>query len=527
MSERLDDTEPYFIGIFCFEAGDQDHRAGLRLPQGLLPAQRLERHGLRGGAHRDQRTGAHACGTCVSVHHPGHRGLPVRPAHPAGRARAAAPQAGLGDPEPAGGAQVHHEGDDPAAADRAAALLRHPHLRHHRPRVLHGQVPHHLLRPGHRRDQGGGSVRDGRAGPDLPQRHQVQEVLGGAQLRHHAVRQHPVRRAHGLPVHHHGGLDRPALLQQRRLREHLELALLHPPHHHRLLFYAEPRAGGAVRGVCQRAGARGEPARVPEAAAPAADRAGAQRIHGVDLQGGRSDPGGGRERGRAAAPLRCSPEGDGQEEQDGAAEPRGRRGAAGGHRLRGVPVRARQPQERPAGGRHVPAAARAAAALPHPARREDSGVLLDRAGAGGAQHALRRHRALRPAGLAFRLPLLCRIHFLGTLYVRNVYKDVRAGHAALFPLLLQLLRLRRDHREHLRGDLGGAEAGHVVRDQRPARAAPAAHLQGHQVLGFPAEPGGFPAQLHEVHHQPPLPPLPLHRRLRPFGDAAFWGTVQL
>lgn len=31
--------------------GDQDHRPGLRLPQRLLPAQRLERHGLRGGAH--------------------------------------------------------------------------------------------------------------------------------------------------------------------------------------------------------------------------------------------------------------------------------------------------------------------------------------------------------------------------------------------------------------------------------------------------------------------------------------------
>lgn len=35
--------------------------------------------------------------------------------------------------------------------------------------------------------------------------------------------------------------------EQRCLREHLELVVLHPPHHHRLLFYAEPRAGCAVR----------------------------------------------------------------------------------------------------------------------------------------------------------------------------------------------------------------------------------------------------------------------------------------
>lgn len=34
--------------------------------------------------------------------------------------------------------------------------------------------------------------------------------------------------------------------EQRCLREHLELVVLHPPHHHRLLFYAEPRAGCAV-----------------------------------------------------------------------------------------------------------------------------------------------------------------------------------------------------------------------------------------------------------------------------------------
>ena len=33
-------------------------------------------------------------------------------------------------------------------------------------------------------------------------------VLGGPQLRHHQLRQHPVRHPDGVPVHHHGGLDR-------------------------------------------------------------------------------------------------------------------------------------------------------------------------------------------------------------------------------------------------------------------------------------------------------------------------------
>lgn len=37
------------------------------------------------------------------------------------------------------------------------------------------------------------------------------------------------------------------------------------------------------------------------------------------------------------------------------------------------------------------------------------------------------------------LSRLCRIHFLRTLYVRNVYKNVWAWDTALFPLFLQLL----------------------------------------------------------------------------------------
>lgn len=45
----------------------------------------------------------------------------------------------------AGGAQVHHEGNDPLAADRPIVVCGHSHVRHHRPRVLHGEVPHDLL----------------------------------------------------------------------------------------------------------------------------------------------------------------------------------------------------------------------------------------------------------------------------------------------------------------------------------------------------------------------------------------------
>lgn len=50
-------------------------------------------------------------------------------------------------------------------------------------------------------------------------------------------------------------------------------------------------------------------------------------------------------------------------------------------------------------------------------------------------------------------------------------------------------------------------------------------LPASQVLELPEEPGGFPPQLHEVHHQPSLPAFPFHCGLRSVGDAAVWGTV--
>lgn len=46
-----------------------------------------------------------------------------------------------------------------------------------------------------------------------------------------------------------------------------------------------------------------------------------------------------------------------------------------------------------------------------------------------------------------------------------------------------------------------------------------------QVLELLEEPGGVPAELHEVHHQPVVPPLPLHRGLCSAGDAAVRGPV--
>lgn len=38
-----------------------------------------------------------------------------------------------------------------------------------------------------------------------------------------------------------------AFAEQRRLRECMELDVLHPPYHHRLLFHAQPGAGCVVR----------------------------------------------------------------------------------------------------------------------------------------------------------------------------------------------------------------------------------------------------------------------------------------
>ena len=46
-----------------------------------------------------------------------------------------------------------------------------------------------------------------------------------------------------------------------------------------------------------------------------------------------------------------------------------------------------------------------------------------------------------------------------------------------------------------------------------------------QVLELPAEPGGVPAQLHEIHHQPVVSPFPVHRRLCPSGNAALRRSV--
>ena len=50
--------------------------------------------------------------------------------------------------------------------------------------------------------------------PVVSERHGVSRRLDRTQLRHHPVRQHPVCRAHRLPVHHHGGMDRDALLRE-------------------------------------------------------------------------------------------------------------------------------------------------------------------------------------------------------------------------------------------------------------------------------------------------------------------------
>lgn len=49
-----------------------------------------------------------------------------------------------------GSAQIHHEGHDSSAANWPVAFLCHPHVRHYWTGVLHGQIPHDLLRQSHR-----------------------------------------------------------------------------------------------------------------------------------------------------------------------------------------------------------------------------------------------------------------------------------------------------------------------------------------------------------------------------------------
>lgn len=47
-----------------------------------------------------------------------------------------------------------------------------------------------------------------------------------------------------------------------------------------------------------------------------------------------------------------------------------------------------------------------------------------------------------------------------------------------------------------------------------------------QILGLSQEFGGVPHELHEVHHQPAFPSLPLHCGVCSAGDAAVWREVR-
>eukprot|EP00069_Balaena_mysticetus_P005505 bmy_04847T0 len=46
-----------------------------------------------------------------------------------------------------------------------------------------------------------------------------------------------------------------------------------------------------------------------------------------------------------------------------------------------------------------------------------------------------------------------------------------------------------------------------------------------KVLGISQEPGRLSSQLHEIHHQPVVPPFPVHRRLCPSGNATLWWPI--
>lgn len=112
--------------------------------------------------------------------------------------------------------------------------------------------------------------------------------------------------------------------------------------------------------------------------------------------------------------------------------------------------------------------------------------------------------------------------------------------------------------QHLRGCLGFLQAWHVVRYQCTESVKTSKDFQNHQVsgsvgqndkkyenysflswlkiifrirhlfcqvLGLSQELGCFPHELHEVHHQPSFPPLPLHGSVCATRDAAVWRKV--
>mmetsp|Transcript_2096 Transcript_2096/g.4860 ORF Transcript_2096/g.4860 Transcript_2096/m.4860 type:complete len:275 (+) Transcript_2096:358-1182(+) len=207
---------------------------GLSAGRHQLPEGRLERAGLHGG------------GGEPAEQHPGHGVQRL------GAARHSRPAPAAHTLHPARDARANWDHDQVGAHDRQrAALLRLLlyHLRHLRPAGVHGRTTQPLLHCGAgqhvrraRRGGGGGvlprggalllprarrelrvqpdrrgATRDGcgtdvhqhlpelagahvRCGPDVPQGQQPQP-------RHHALRQHLVRLAHHLPVHHPGGLD--------------------------------------------------------------------------------------------------------------------------------------------------------------------------------------------------------------------------------------------------------------------------------------------------------------------------------
>lgn len=111
--------------------------------------------------------------------------------------------------------------------------------------------------------------------------------------------------------------------------------------------------------------------------------------------------------------------------------------------------------------------------------------------------------------------------------------------------------------QHLWGSLGFLQARHVLWDQRTEGAETPENIQNNQVrktkwvlefwcicvniptlfwqknmwllfdqiLGVSQEPGRVPYELHEVHHQPAVSPLSVHRGVCSAGDAAFWRKV--
>ena len=156
-----------------------------------------------------------------------------------------------------------------------------------------------------------------------------------------------------------------------------------------------------------------------------------------------------------------------------------------------------------------------------------TGLLLDRHHPGLPERHLRRPRALRPAPLAQRLPHLHRDHLSRHLHPRDEHQILRARQQHVLPLPLQQIRLHRHLRQRHRARRDLRLSGPLLRHLGPPLPAPPPRLQSNTLLDVAAQPGHLTDQLDALHHQPALPPLPLHPHIRAARHAAVRRHLEL